>query len=217
MKLLAVFLQLLVVTVPHVIALPAVVVFRCGWGVNHAAFPRFMIGWIMAVPLTIISPLVLGNEPATGPLYREIIRSWKFVWVFAAVSWGMYLTGRIRRATRPPSGLSNDVGRVRFLPCGTFYQMVPTVVLTGLAVADYFVWKALRPLSALGAFYGLMMAWDYLKAIGNDRAMRVGVNDAVILSDQVKPPSLRPNDNPAWSGEGSTGELVRIYGRSSGK
>ena len=214
MPLLAALFQLLMVAVPHVIALPAVVVFRRGWGVNHATFPRFIIGWLMGIPLTLVSALVLGGEQADAALEREITRSWQWMILFGILSAGMFLAGRIRLALRPPSGLSNDVGRVRFLPRGTFWQMVPTVALTGLALADWCVWKELRPLSTLGAFYGLMMAWDYLKAIHNDRAMRVGVNDAVILSEQVKPPQFGPNSHPAKNGEGGTGELVRIYGRS---
>jgi hypothetical protein len=214
MNLIVALSQFLLVMIPHVIALPAVVVFRCRWGVNHATVPRFIIGWIMAMPLMLVTPLVLGSEKLNEALKREVTRSWKFMGVFGVISTALFLAGRIRLAMRPPSGLSNDVGRVRFLPRGTFWQMVPTVALTGLAIADWCVWKELRPLSALGAFYGLMMAWDYLRALSNDRAMRVGVNDAVILSDQVKPPQLEPNSHPAKNGEGGTGELVRIYGRS---
>lgn len=213
MKLLVPLVRFLQVVIPHVIALPAVVVFRYRWGVNHATFARFIIGWIMAVPLMFLSPLVLANEKVNAALNREITRSNTFMILFGIVSAVLFLTGRIRLAMRPPSGLSNDVGRVRFLPQGMFWQMVPTLVLVVLVLGDHFVWKELRPLSALGAFYGLMMAWDYLKACHNDRKLRVGVNDAVVLSDQVKPPSFQSNNDPARRGEGNTSELVRIYGR----
>ena len=218
MLLLKLLLQTLLVSVPHVIALPAVVVFRCRWGVNHAAFSRFIFSWFLAVPVMLGSALVLGDEPLTEAVRGEINRSWAWMAGFGFLSWGMFLTGRIRQALRPPSELSVGVGQVRYLPPGTFYQMVPTLVLVALALANHFVWKHLRPLSTVGAFYGLMMAWDYLKACNNDRAMRIGVNDAVIRSEQVRPPEFRSPPSPAArGGESSTGELVRIYGRSRGR
>ena len=215
MKPFGAFLRFFRVVIPHVIALPAVVVFRCQWGVNHVTWIRFIIGMVLSFPIMLASGLVLGNEVMSPRIKHELNASFGFMFLFGIVSSVFFVAGRISRAIRPPSGLSNSVGRVRFLPGGMFWQMVPSLALVSLAVADHYYWKALRPLSALGAYYGVMMAFDYLKACNYGRKMRVGVNDARILSKEVNPPSpSRKNDNPAGSGEGSTGELVRIYGRS---
>lgn len=210
------FLRFFRVVIPHVIALPAVVVFRSRWGVNHVTWIRFIIGMVLSFPIMLASGLVLGDEVMSPKIKHELNYSYGFMFLFGIVSSVFFVAGRISRAMRPPSGLSNSVGWVRFLPEGKFWQMVPSLALVSLAVADHYYWKALRPLSALGAYYGVMMAFDYFKACNYTRRMHVGVNDAKILSNEVTPPSSsRKNDNPAGSGEGSTGELVRIYGRNS--
>ncbi|MDB6131774.1 MAG: hypothetical protein JWM59_17 [Verrucomicrobiales bacterium] len=124
MNLLLRYFQLLRAVVPHVTAPPAVVVFGRGWGVHHASFPRFIMGWMMGIPLTPVSALVPGPERADAALALEITRPWQCMDLFGMVSAAVFAVGRIRLAPRPPSGLSNDVGRVRFPPCGTFWQLV---------------------------------------------------------------------------------------------
>ena len=93
--------------------------------------------------------------------------------------------------------------------------MVSSLILVvSLTVADHYYWKALRPLSALGAFYGVMMAFDYLKACNYGLKIEVGVNDAKIISKRVNRKAQPRNGGSAESGQGSIAELVRIYGRS---
>jgi len=79
----------------------------------------------------ISSALVTGRRAREEALRGEINRSWAWMAGFGGLSWGMFLMGGIRPALRPPSELSVSVGQVRFLPPGTFYQIVPTPATRG--------------------------------------------------------------------------------------
>ncbi len=130
-----------------------------------------------------------------------------------AVSFGFFVTGRILRSWKPPSGYSGSGGVILFLPEGFWWQMLPSITILILAFINHHVWKQYRSFGAVCAYYAVLLAWDHLKAMHFTRRLRMGANDAQVLSDVIPPPVPRQNDNPPSGGEGRTGELVRIYGR----
>lgn len=212
------FARFLKAAVPHVVALPAAVVFRRQWGVGYATWPRFLIGLFLGWVVMLVSPvLVLHDETVGEAINKEITLSYAWTMIFFAVAFVFYTVGRILRSWRPLPGYSGFVGFVRFLPTGFWWQMLPSAVLVATALFNHHTLKLYRPFGAMCGFYGVLLAWDYIKALHFTRKMRIGANDAQVLSDAIPPPVPRRNDNPAASGEGRTGELVRIYGRNRRK
>lgn len=201
--------------VPHVLVLPAAVLFRRQWGVGYATWPRFILSLISGWLVMLVSPLILHDETVGEALNKEITLSYAWTMLFFTASLVCYVGGRIFRSWHPLPGYSGFVGFVRFLPTGFWWQMLPSAVLVTLALVNHHHWKQYRPFGAMCGFYGVLLAWDYIKALHFTRKMRIGANDAQVLSSVIPPPVPRGNDNPAHSGEGRTGELVRIYGRSS--
>ncbi len=195
----------------HLLAVPVMVLIRRGWGVNYATWPRFLVGWVILSMLPTLAAFSLTGS--YGEILSEGRNAAVFLNLFLFFSVLLFVVGRVLRAWRPPAGLSNDVGRVWFLPSGTLWQFVPSVALVTVAFFDLSEWHQLRPLTVLGGLYGIIIALDYLLAMNTTRSMQVGNHDAVVLSQGIEMPPA--GDNPPRGGEGRTAELVRIYGRSS--
>lgn len=213
------FFRFLRVAVPHVVVLPAAVIFRRQWGVGYATWARFLISLLMGGFVMLVSPvLVLHDETVSDALNKEITLSYAWTLIFFAVATGCFIVGRILRSWRPLAGYSGFVGYVRFFPTGFWWQMLPSAMLVTFALVNHHTLKLYRPFGAMCGFYGVLLAWDYIKALHFTRQMRIGAQDAQVLFDVAIPPPLpRHGDNPADSGEGRTGELVRTYGRNSRK
>jgi hypothetical protein len=212
------FGRFLKLALPHVAVLPAAMIVRRGWVVSYATSTRYFISLLLAFPVVLVSPLILAEEPVTEALNKEITLSYAWALSMAVVSFGFFVTGRILRSWKPQPGFSGYVGTIRFLPEGFWWQMLPSITIVILAIINQHVWKQYRPFGAVCAYYAVLLAWDQAKALHSVRRLRIGANDARKLSDVVMPPPVpHQNDNPPTGGEGRTGELVRIYGRSSRK